>query len=90
MSEIINLCPASSAEELVSPIQDAELVEIADGILLDTRASMENRSVISMPIAQLATLGAGVSSLIPALRTVTQTTTINADGLYRLTFSYSK
>lgn len=84
MSEIINLCPASSAEELVSPIQDAELVEIADGILLDTRASMENRSVISMPIAQLATLGAGVSSLIPALRTVTQTTTINADGLYRL------
>lgn len=37
-----------------------------------------------MPIAQLATLGAGVSSLIPALRTVTQTTSMNTQGLYRL------
>lgn len=39
---------------------------------------------ISMPIAQLATLGAGVASLIPALRTVTQTTDISAQGLYRV------
>ena len=37
-----------------------------------------------MPIAQLATLGAGVSSLIPALHTVTQTTTVNTQGLYYL------
>lgn len=84
MSEIIKLNPDNSADELALPIRDAELVEIANGILLDTRASMENKSVISMPIAQLATLGAGVSSLIPALRTVTQTTTINAEGLYHL------
>ncbi len=37
-----------------------------------------------MPITELSTLGAGVSSLIPALNTVTQTTTMSVDGLYRL------
>ena len=51
---------------------------------VDTRASLESKSVISMPIEKLATLGAAASSLIPALRTVTQTTTLTADGLYRL------
>lgn len=35
-------------------------------------------------IAELSTLGAGVSSLIPALNTVTQTTSIAADGLYTI------
>ena len=37
-----------------------------------------------MPIAQLATLGTGVSSLIPALRTFTQTTSVSSQGLYQL------
>ena len=84
MSNIINL--HNEAEIDRSPVYDHEtdLVKIADGVLMDTRASMENKSVMTMPIAQLATLGAGVSSLIPAFRTVTQTTTIPADGLYRL------
>lgn len=84
MSEIISLKPSASTELTTAPCHDAELVEIADGILLDTRSSLENTAAISMPIAQLATLGAGVSSLIPALRTITQTTTTSADGLYRL------
>ena len=84
MSEIISLKPSASTELTTSQCHNAELVEIADGILLDTRSSLENKAAISMPIAQLATLGAGVSSLIPALRTITQTTTTSADGLYRL------
>lgn len=42
------------------------------------------RETVGMPIGQLATLGAGVSSLMPALQSVTQTTTINTQGLYRL------
>lgn len=37
-----------------------------------------------MPISQLSTLGAGVASLLPAFRIVTQTTVSNAEGLYRL------
>ena len=36
-----------------------------------------------MPIAKLSTLGAAVSSLIPALNTVTQTSTVNMTGVYK-------
>ena len=63
---------------------DTNLIEIAEGVLLDTRESIETKQVISMPIAELATLGMGVASLIPTFRTITETTVINGDGLFRL------
>lgn len=75
---------ADDNQQVSIECQNTDLVQIADGILLDTRASMTNKSVMTMPIAQLATLGAGVASLIPAFRTVTQTTTVGAEGLFRL------
>lgn len=84
MANIINLHTVTENQVEIRPHHDSELVEIADGILLDTRASLENKAAMTMPIAQLATLGAGVASLLPAFRTVTQTTTVAADGLYRL------
>ena len=59
-------------------------MEITDAILADTRSRIDTQKTISVPIAKLGTLGAGVSSLIPALNTVTQTITIPTDGLYRL------
>lgn len=62
----------------------AGLAEIAEGILFYTRACIEDKPVISMPIAQLATLGAGAASLLPVFRTVTQATTVHTEGLYRL------
>ena len=62
----------------------ADIIEVTNGILMDVRSDLPEKVSFSMPIAQLATLGAGVSSLIPALPTVTQTTTVNAQGLYRL------
>lgn len=84
MSNIINLHPTADKKTDIQPRHESELVEIADGILLDTRSSLANKTAMTMPIAQLATLGAGVASLLPAFRTVTQTTTVAADGLYRL------
>lgn len=84
MVNIISLNPIAENNTDIQPCHEAELVEIADGILLDTRVSLENKTAMTMPIAQLATLGAGVASLLPAFRTVTQTTTVAADGLYRL------
>lgn len=62
-----------------------DISTLTEKILLDVRTKEipKNRS-ISMPIAELSTLGAGVSSLIPALNTVTQTTTMNVSGLYQL------
>ena len=61
MGEIINLC--NSNQETAPAVMDTDLVEIADGILFDTRANIAHKQVISMPIAELATLGAGVASL---------------------------
>lgn len=87
MGELVNLnslnqdCANESRE--IDRI-DMDLTEIADGILYDIHTNVPNSKFISVPIAQLATLGAGVSFLIPALRTVTQTTSINTQGLYRL------
>lgn len=82
MGEIINLC--NSNQGIAPDVMDTDLVEVADGILFDTRANIAHKQVISLPIAELATLGAGVASLIPAFNTVTQTTTFNTEGLYRL------
>lgn len=62
----------------------ADVIEVTNDILMDARSELAEKVTFSMPIAQLATLGAGVSSLIPTLHTVTQTTTVNAQGLYRL------
>lgn len=69
----------------VAPVNDeGGLMDVTQGLLVDARSSIAEKKTLSVPIAELSTLGAGVSSLIPALNTVTQTTTIAADGLYTL------
>ena len=82
MAEIINMPDSELAQS--EEINESALMEIADGLLFDARAEIPEHKTLSVPLAQLATLGAGVSSLLPALRTVTQTTTINTSGLYQL------
>ncbi|MCI8893916.1 MAG: hypothetical protein HFI42_08680 [Lachnospiraceae bacterium] len=64
--------------------KDTSLVEVTEGILSEARTDFTKANSISMPIAELAILGAGVSSLIPALRTVTETAAINTQGLFQL------
>ena len=62
-----------------------DLAESTWEILADVQSDYTNaKRAITIPIAQLSTLGAGVSSVVPAFRTVTQTTAIDAHGLYRL------
>lgn len=81
MDEMIGL--NSNGE--VSPINEENtLLEVTQGLLEDARTTLDNKKTMSVPIAQLSILGAGASSLIPALNTVKQTTTIATDGLYTL------
>lgn len=61
-----------------------ELQSLAKDLILDTKTDITKKKKISIPIAQLSTLGAGVSPLIPALHTVTQTSNVNTGGLYKL------
>ncbi len=87
MGEIINLNCSNGVcvnDGLKIIGRQYDLIEITEGILLDARTDISKKNTMSMPISQLATLGAGVSSLIPAMRTATQTTTVNTQGLYQL------
>ncbi len=62
-----------------------ELVESVEEMLIEARdGDFSNESSFLLPFAEIATLGAGVSSLIPAFNTITQTTVTNAEGLYRI------
>lgn len=63
---------------------EASLAETTGVLLAEARTAADRKKTLTVPIAELATLGAGVSSLIPALHTVTTTTTIATDGLYRI------
>lgn len=81
MAEIINLNTANELQNTSTP--NGEFIEIAEEILSNVRTDITANQVVSMPIAELATLGAGVASLIPAFNSITQTISINSDGLYR-------
>lgn len=60
------------------------IVGLSGEMLADARSMQLENVSYSVPIAQLSTLGAGVSSLFPAFRTATQTTAADVTGLYRL------
>jgi hypothetical protein len=61
-----------------------ELVQTSENFLNDVRVEYATKSIMSVPIAELSTLGAGVASLIPQLNTITQTKVVDASGLYTL------
>ena len=63
---------------------NTDLTKVSGEILLDTKASLIDKKTMSMPIAELMTLGAGVASLVPSLNTVTRTVALENQGLYRL------
>lgn len=60
-----------------------DLISITDNVLLDVRTDISQSKSLSMPIAQLSTLGAGVASLLPAFRTVTQSVGVDTTNLFR-------
>lgn len=69
----------------LTPVDDSkDLMEITEGLLLDAKSSIGNKKTMSVPIAELSTLGAGVASLVPAFNTVTTTITLVTDGLFMI------
>lgn len=79
MGEVINLDNTN-----IEVRNQCELVAVSENMLADIRNTLNSSNTLSVPIAQIATLGAGVSSLLPSLRRVTQTMTTNTQGLYQL------
>lgn len=87
MGNVINF--NNNSTEVVNNKNEIEVCyggieNLTEEILLDLKKDLKNEKTIRMPITELALLGAGVSTLIPALRTVTQTTSLNTQGLYQL------
>ena len=81
MDNIIKL----NADKQDTPCNDTNgLISITDDLLCNVRADISQSQKLSVPIAQLSTLGAGVASLLPAFRTVAQTSAVASDGLYRI------
>lgn len=78
MGEILKINNSTNLELLD---KKGEIIKVAEDMLLDARKHIDSNNAISVPIMELATLGAGVSSLIPSLRTITQTTAIDTQGL---------
>lgn len=81
MDEIMRV---DSFQEAKPAESEMNLIRITEEILFDAKTDITSKSTFSLPIAELAMLGAGVSSLIPALNTVTQTATMNTHGLFRI------
>ena len=81
MAEIINI---NTSDKDVAA-QSTDITSVTEALVLDARSTeISKANSLSMPIAELSTLGAGVSSLIPAFNTVTQTMSMNTQGLYQL------
>lgn len=81
-----NLIDLNSQENLPATIPDESesFIDIANTILADSRTDISQSKKISMPLAQLSTLGAGIASLLPAFRTITETTSVATDGVYKI------
>ncbi|MGL5258749.1 MAG: hypothetical protein ACRC7V_01445 [Lachnospiraceae bacterium] len=69
----------------IQPVYDANvLIELSNDLLAEVRVNINSKNTVILPIAELATLGVGISSLVPSFNTVTQTTTIATEGLFRI------
>ena len=78
MGEIINF--DNSENDVSENPEIIGLEELTDSEMLDVTTAINSDKAVRVPIAELATLGAGVSSLIPAFHTVTQEISINTKG----------
>ena len=81
MDEVIRLNSPNDTEATV--LEDG-IVEVARGLLYDTAADISKMRIRSIPIAELASLGAGDSFLKPSLESITRIITASGNGLYKL------
>ena len=61
-----------------------DLIQLTEDMLDEARATIDNSDTLSVPVAELATLGAGVASILPTLNTVTQSVSIGGGGLFKV------
>lgn len=87
MKKVIDFNNMNGNPQEVAPVStnvSKDLVGLTDNALSDVRTDISNCKRMSMPLGQLATLGAGVASLLPAFESVTSASSVAGETLYRL------
>lgn len=87
MKKVIDFNNANGSHQELSPLSSdvaKDLVGITNNTLDNVRTDISNCKKTSMPIGQLATLGAGVASLLPAFESASSTSSVAGETLYRL------
>lgn len=62
----------------------ADLVSSSEQMLMEVSTDLSIRDSVRLPISEIASLGGAISSLLPSLRTITQTASTSGGGLYQL------
>lgn len=86
MKKVIDFNNMNGNPQEVAPVStnvSKDLVGLTDNALSDVRTDISNCKRMSMPLGQLATLGAGVASLLPAFESVTSASSAGGETLYR-------
>ncbi len=77
MDKVVNI---NDRRETKPTREENELIELTGEMLSDARASINQSTTRSVPIAEISTLGAAIASLVPAFNTMELAT----GGLYQL------
>lgn len=65
-------------------ICNSDVMSVTESMLSEVRRIDDEKNKISIPLAELSTLGTGISELLPAFRTVTETMSMDSSGLFRI------
>ena len=86
MSEIIGFNPTGVGDNnaILSEEDKKDLVARAEDMLNDVSRNNPDKAFITMPLSQLSSLAAGVATLLPAFRTVTESMNLGTETLYRV------
>ena len=77
----------NESKAVVAPAQkDNGLIENTESMLMEVNMDLSKVDAVELPIAKLGALGGGVASLLPALRTVSNSVSYTDNGLYRCIF----
>ncbi len=86
--DLIRKKPDDSAKKDLSRRPDntlpSDLVSTSEQLLMEVSTDLSVRDSVRLPISEIASLGGAFSSLLPSLRTITQTASTSGAGLYQL------
>lgn len=69
---------------IVKNTDSTGIVANSEAMLAEVQVDISSIDTVKLPIEQLGLLGAGIASMLPALRTISQKLTINSDNLFKL------